>query len=163
MIRVYTKTRHIEKIQKFLTKNNLKHEIYTIYDNPPDTDFELGICYVYTRKITEPLLSKPKKGFVNFHPGPLPKYKASPGISQWNVAIENKEMNWGVTVHYMDEEYDTGPIIRVKKIPLHEPPTSYEELAAISYYFLFELFKETIIDIYNEKIKPISQDEYEEE
>jgi len=61
-------------------------------------------------------------------------------------------MCWGVIVHYMDSDYDTGPIIRVKNIPLHEPPISYDELAAISYYFMFELFKETIQDIYNKKL-----------
>ncbi len=152
MIRLYTKTRQIQKIKKFLTELGLEHEIYTIHDNPPDTYFDLGVCYAYTRKIEGPLLSKPKKGFVNYHPGPLPKYRASPGISQWDMAIQNKEMCWGVTVHYMDSEYDTGPIIRVKNISLHEPPISYDELAAISYYFMFELFKETIQDIYNKKL-----------
>jgi hypothetical protein len=47
----------------------------------------------------------------------------------------------------MDENYDTGPIIRIKEIELHEPPTSPQELGAISHYFLFQLFKETIIEI----------------
>ena len=66
--------------------------------------------------------------------------------------VENKEMDWGVTVHYMDENYDTGPIIRVKKIPLNEPPSDGNELGPISHYFLFQLFKETIIEISKGKI-----------
>jgi len=52
----------------------------------------------------------------------------------------------------MNEEYDTGPIIRVKEISLHEPPTSTQELGAISHYFLFQLFKDTINEIF--KINP---------
>jgi hypothetical protein len=48
----------------------------------------------------------------------------------------------------MDENYDTGPIIQINKINLHEPPISIQELGSISHYFLFELFKETILNIY---------------
>ena len=153
MIRVYTKTRHIEKIKKFLDSENLEHEIFTTI-NPPGAehefgDFDLGVSYCYPRKITEPLLSLPSKGFVNYHPGPLPKYK---GPKESTDAINNKEMNWGVTVHQMDENYDTGPIIEVLDIKLHEPPTSTAELGAVSHYFLFVLFKNTIKKIYNSKI-----------
>ena len=150
MIRVYTKERHREKIKNFLNSINLKHQIYTINDQPILEKFDLGISYVYPRKIMNPLLTTPKKGFVNYHPGPLPKFK---GPHQYINAIESKEMDWGVTVHFMDEEYDTGPIIKLKKIKLHEPPNTIDELGAISHYFLFELFKETILDIYNEKLK----------
>ena len=39
-------------------------------------------------------------------------------------------------------------IIQMKKINLHEPPTSTQELGALSHYFLFQLFKETVMDIY---------------
>src|SRR5574337_1513034 len=150
MIRVYTKERHKTKIKLFLDSLNLKNEIYTIKDDPPLTPFELGISYCYPRKITEPLLSIPSKGFVNYHPGPLPKYK---GPTELDDAIKNKEIHWGVTVHHMDEDYDTGPIIQVKKFDLHEPPTSPQELGAVSHYFLFQLFKETILDIYRENVK----------
>ena len=114
MIRVYTKTRHIEKIKKFLDSQNLEHEIFTTKNEPDEKhefeDFDLGVSYCYPRKIVEPLLSLPSKGFVNYHPGPLPKYK---GPKESTDAINNKEMNWGVTVHQMDENYDTGPVIEV--------------------------------------------------
>ena len=144
MIRIYTKTRHIAKIKNFLDSSNIESEIYTINDNPPDTPFDLGVSYCYPRKITEPLLSIPKNGFVNYHPAPLPKY---PGITELDDAIKNKEMHWGVTAHYMDKNYDTGQIVRIKEIELHEPPTSPNELGAISHYYLFQLFKETIIEM----------------
>lgn len=146
MIRIYTKTRHVYKIQKFLESQKIQFEIYTIYDDPVDAPFDLGVSYCYPRKIKNPLLSKPPKGFVNFHPGLLPKYK---GPTELDDAIANKETDWGVTAHYMNEEYDSGKIIRTKQIKLHEPPTSTQELGAVSHYFLFDLFKETILHIYN--------------
>lgn len=150
MIRVYTKKRHIDKISNFLKLNKIEFEIYTTKDNPPLDSFDLGISYCYPRKIINPLLSTPKKGFVNYHPGILPRYK---GPTELDDAIKNKEMSWGVSVHFMDEEYDTGPIIKIKKIPLHEPPISTQELGAISHYFLFQLFKETIKEIYEQKMR----------
>ena len=149
MIRIYTKERHVKKIRKYLNSLNLEHQIFTIRDNPTLEKFELGISYCYPRKIIEPLLSTPRKGFVNYHPAPLPKYR---GPTELEKAIQNKETHWGVTVHYMDENYDTGPIIRVKKIPLNEPPSDGNELGPISHYFLFQLFKETIMEISKGKI-----------
>ncbi len=160
MIRVYTKERHINKIMQFLDSLNLTNEIYTIKDNPAITSFDLGVSYCYPRKITEPLLSTPKKGFVNYHPAPLPKYK---GPTELDEAIKNNETHWGVTVHFMDENYDTGPIIAIKKFGLHEPPTSPQELGAVSHYFLFQLFKETILDIYNGNVESYKQDSIENE
>ena len=154
MIRVYTKTRHVSKIDKFLNTLNLEHEIYTIHDEPSSIPFDLGVSYCYPRKITAELLSIPKMGFVNYHPGPLPKYK---GPKESTNAIQNKEMHWGVTVHYMDENYDAGPIIKIAKFDLHEPPTSTQELGAITHYFLFNLFKETIEDIYGSKVTSTPQ------
>jgi len=149
MIKIFTKTRHIKKINNFLNSINLKHEIYTIKDVVSLEKFDLGVSYCYPRKILHPLLTTPKKGFVNYHPGPLPKYK---GPTELENAIKNKETHWGVTVHYMDENYDTGQIIKIKQIKLHESPTSEQELGAVSHYFLFELFKETILDIFKQKL-----------
>jgi len=157
MIRVFTKTRHISKISKFLDSIKLEHEIFTVNDEPPLTPFSLGVSYCYPRKITEPLLSMPKKGFVNYHPGPLPKYK---GPHQFQEAIKNKEIHWGVSVHFMDEEYDTGDIIKVKKFDFHEPITSIDEASALTHWFLFHLFRETISDIYDEKVSRIPQKSY---
>jgi len=151
LIRIYTKTIHIQKIKKFLKMLNLENQIFTINDeNVPLSEFDLGVSYCYPKKITQPLLSTSKKGFINFHPAPLPEYK---GPDEMEQGIKNGETNWGVTVHLMDENYDTGKIIKILKFKLHEPPTSTKELAAISHYFLFNLFKDTIDDIYNEKIE----------
>ena len=69
MIRVYTKTRHVDSIHKFLHLINLEHEIFTT-KNPPSPEhefepFDLGVSYSYPRKITKNLLSIPSKGTYN--------------------------------------------------------------------------------------------------
>lgn len=156
MIRVYTKTRHVETLDKILTSMKLDHEIYTIHNLPKDElkPFVLGISYSYPRKITKPLLDIPTKGFVNYHAAPLPKYK---GWKVYQEAIANKETHWGVSVQYMDEHYDTGPIIQVVNIELHEPATNKQQLGAIGHWFMYHLFKRTIRDIYNGNVSAIPQ------
>ena len=141
MIRIYTKSRHILKIHNYLNSLDLEHEIFTKDNVISDTLFDLGVSYCYPKKIPNELLIIPKLGFVNYHPGPLPKYK---GPNEYDEAIKNKETHWGVTVHDMSEEYDSGKIREILEFDLHEPPTSVEELGAVSHYFLFKLFKKTI-------------------
>jgi len=132
-----------------MEKQNVPYKIFTTNNEPPLEEFDLGVSYCYPRKITEPLLSAPKLGFINYHPAPLPKYK---GPTELVDAIKNKETDWGVTVHFMDENYDTGKIIKIKNFSLHESPITKEELGPISHYFLFHLFMETLMDIYEEKL-----------
>ena len=79
----------------------------------------------------------------------MPHYKGWKFIDQ---AIQNKETHWGVTVHDMTDEYDSGKIRKILKFDLHEPPNSVDELGSVSHYFLFNLFKETINDIVKENI-----------
>ena len=137
MIKVFTKKRHVNKIKKFLSEKKVNYEIYTD-ESCSLKPFELGVSYCYPKKIKKPLLFLPKKGFVNYHPGPLPKYK---GPNQYQDAIDHKETNWGVTCHFMDEKFDTGPIIKVQEIKLEKPSISIEELGALSHHILFQLFK----------------------
>jgi len=158
MIRVYTKTRHIEKIHKFLESVDLEHEIYTTKKPiSPEKEFEpfdLGVSYSYPRKITKELLKIPPKGFVNYHAAPLPKYK---GWWVYEEAIENKETNWGVTLHVMDESYDTGPIIKRVDLKLQKPPVSKQQLGTIGHRAMFHLFKQTIEDVYNGNLTATEQ------
>ena len=157
MIRVYTKTRHVKSIHEFLDTINLEHEIYTV-KNPIDPKhemdyFDLGVSYSYPRRITKELMNIPPKGFVNYHAAPLPEYK---GLNVYEEAIENQETHWGVTLHEIDEHYDTGPIIKRVDIKLHEPPMNKIQLGSIGHWFMFHLFKQTIMDIYqgNYSTKP---------
>ena len=143
MIIVLTKTRHIEKINKFLEQNKINFEIYTVKTIPDfmSSEYNLGVSYCYPRLVTEPLLSLPKLGFVNYHPAPLPEYK---GHDPYSRAVAKRVMKWGVSVHKMNEKYDDGEIIQVDSFDLNEPPFR-EELGTLAHYFSFKLFKKTII------------------
>jgi methionyl-tRNA formyltransferase len=147
MIWIFTKQRHVEKIRNFLIHlpEPVMFQIFTIRSLPQKIEpFDLGVSYCYSRLITEPLLSTPRLGFVNFHPAPLPEYK---GGDPYTQAVKDKVMKWAVTAHYMNEKYDEGKIIRVKRFPLHDPPQTREEIGALAHYFNFELFKELMAEM----------------
>jgi methionyl-tRNA formyltransferase len=53
------------------------------------------------------VLDAPRIGSFNLHPGPLPEY-AGLNVPSWT--IYRSEPRHGVTLHWMDEGIDTGPI-----------------------------------------------------
>lgn len=62
----------------------------------------------YMRLIGETLLSAFPKRIVNIHPSLLPSFPGKDAIGQ---AMDHGVKVTGVTVHYVDEGMDTGPII----------------------------------------------------
>lgn len=78
-------------------------------------NYDVGISFMHQHKVpAEQVNTHP---WINFHPGPLPEYK---GRNLCYHAIMNGERKFGVTVHYMDEDFDTGDIIEVFRFPIHE-------------------------------------------
>jgi methionyl-tRNA formyltransferase len=59
-------------------------------------------------------------GSFNLHPGPLPDY-AGLNVPSW--AVYNGEQAHAVTLHWMDEGIDTGPIAWLDRFPLSETDT----------------------------------------
>ena len=150
MIRIFTREREKELLQEYMSTLNIPYEIYTSKENPTLEPFELGVSYNYTKKIEPPLLYLARKGFINYHPAPLPEYPSGPeyDLETTERAIKEKIMKWGVTLHYMDEEYDKGPIIRKLMFDLEEPPKSRDEIGSITHWHLWKLFKNSVLDVY---------------
>jgi methionyl-tRNA formyltransferase len=77
--------------------------------------YDFGISFMWLHKV--PAKHVNAYPWFNFHPAPLPEYR---GRDLCYHAIMNGEKNFGVTVHYMDEKFDTGEIIEVFEFPIHE-------------------------------------------
>lgn len=73
------------------------------------------VVWSYSMILPAAVLAVPTRGVVNVHGGPLPEYRGG-HVAQW--AIINGEREFGVTLHYMDEGIDTGPIIEATRFPL---------------------------------------------
>jgi methionyl-tRNA formyltransferase len=58
--------------------------------------------------INKEVVSTPRIGCFNMHPGPLPRYA---GLNAVSWAIYRGETSHGVTIHKMEPGIDTGPIV----------------------------------------------------
>jgi phosphoribosylglycinamide formyltransferase-1 len=58
-----------------------------------------------------------QKRIINIHPSLLPKYggKGMWGMNVHKEVIRNKELESGITIHYVSEKYDEGQIIEQHK------------------------------------------------
>jgi methionyl-tRNA formyltransferase len=82
---------------------------------------DLLVVYGFNWKLPASVLGTPRFGVVNVHTSLLPRYRG-PAPVLW--AIRNGDREIGVTIHRMDERFDTGPILAQRGgVPLGEDVT----------------------------------------
>lgn len=69
---------------------------------------DLGVVASFNKKLPKELLQLTKDGFINLHPSKLPDYR---GANPYSHVIINGEEESAITLHFMDENFDTGDII----------------------------------------------------
>lgn len=131
-----------EQLDRKIAKNQIKN-------------IDLVISFLYWKKIKPELFNLAKIAAINFHPGPLPDFK---GWATYNYAINQQLTHWGGTAHLIDENFDTGPIIKIKKFKINSKKESAYSLEFKTQKNLYLLFKEIINDIeLGKKIKANQQ------
>jgi methionyl-tRNA formyltransferase len=73
-----------------------------------------------TQKFSAELLAVPDQCAINVHSSLLPEYR---GVSPSFWALFHDEEQTGITVHYMDEEIDTGDMIRQEALSIRDDDT----------------------------------------
>lgn len=73
-------------------------------------------------KIPEEIISNFENRIINIHPALLPSYggKGMYGINIHRSVVANSELFSGLTIHYVNKDYDKGAIIFQKKVELSE-------------------------------------------
>ena len=108
----------------------------------------------YMKKIDPSIIRQFKDRIVNIHPALLPAFGGSGmyGMHVHEAVIAQKASISGATVHIVDEEYDHGPIVLQKTLPVapgDTPDTLAEKVRKIEH----ELYPEAIRLIAEGKIK----------
>lgn len=82
---------------------------------------------------------------INIHPALLPKYggKGMYGTHVHKAVVENRETETGITIHYVNENYDEGAIIFQAKCPVDTSDTS-EDVAAKIHALEMEHFPKVV-------------------
>ena len=71
-------------------------------------------------KFPEPIIAKYPNQIINIHPALLPKYggKGMYGKQVHQAVLENHETETGITIHFVNEQYDQGRIIFQKSVSI---------------------------------------------
>ena len=74
-------------------------------------------------KIPEKIIENFPNKIINIHPSLLPKYggKGMYGINVHKKVIENQESESGISIHYVNQNYDEGKVIFQKSITISYP------------------------------------------
>lgn len=112
-----TKCLHFSKTQ--FSKTN---EVLDLLKQEADYIILAGFLLKVPSKITDAFPNK----IINIHPALLPKYggKGMYGMHVHNAVKENKEVETGITIHFVNEKYDDGAIIFQKKTSISANDTS---------------------------------------
>jgi phosphoribosylglycinamide formyltransferase-1 len=85
----------------------------------------------FLKKVPEELVRHYPNKIINLHPALLPKFggKGMYGMHVHTAVVEAKEQKSGITIHYVNEEFDKGEIIAQfeTKIDTEETPESLAE------------------------------------
>ena len=84
----------------------------------------------YLKKIPGPLVAHFPNKIVNIHPALLPKFggKGMYGMHVHKAVKAAGEKESGLTIHFVNEHYDEGAIIRQERVALF-PEDTPEEIA----------------------------------
>ncbi len=112
-----TDVKGLERAKKFhLMSKVIEHQKYNsreefdqalleqILPIEPDLVVLAGFMRILSKGFTDALSGK----LINIHPSLLPNY---PGLNTHKQAIENGDLMHGISVHYVNNELDGGPII----------------------------------------------------
>ncbi|MCK0192785.1 phosphoribosylglycinamide formyltransferase [Arenibacter sp. F20364] len=96
-------------------------------------------------KIPDKLISSYPDKIVNIHPALLPKYggKGMYGMHVHQAIKDNNEKETGVTIHYVNENYDEGAIIKQAKVDI-DPNDTPEMIAQKVHDLEYEYFPKVI-------------------
>jgi phosphoribosylglycinamide formyltransferase-1 len=102
-------------------------------------------------KIPEKIISSFSNKIINIHPALLPKYggKGMYGMNVHKAVKENKETETGITIHYVNENYDEGAIIFQEKTALTEddiPETIAEKINVLEQRYFPRIIESVILE-----------------
>ncbi len=133
--------------KNFVQSRRLNYIDYDELDEPEliekvrSLEIDAAVVCSFNYKIPKILMQATKDGFINVHPSMLPKYR---GGNPYSRVIMNGETETGVTVHFMDEGFDTGDIIAQKPYHIHSKATMgtiFNELNVLGIELLLQVLQ----------------------
>lgn len=129
--------------------------VYEFENSPNENEFvekiknleaDIGVVCSYDILLSKDFLNTTREGYINCHPSILPEYR---GANPYHHIIRNMEEKSGITLHMMNESFDTGDIIYQREFLLDEKETMGTLFNNCNYMFADALAD--ILKAYEEK------------
>ena len=103
---------HVIDHKQFADREAFDREMIKIIDayHP-----ELVVLAGFMRILSRPFIEHYQHHLINIHPSLLPKYK---GLNTHQHAIDNHDKVHGASVHYVNYELDSGPVVIRAEVPV---------------------------------------------
>lgn len=113
-------------------KNELHNDV--VLDILRDLSPDLIVLAGFLLKFPDHILKEFPKKVINIHPSLLPKYggKGMYGNKVHESVFENRESYTGITIHFVNENYDEGAVIFQKSVCIDQCKSAAEIAAKIS-------------------------------
>ena len=122
-------------------------EVLNFLKNEADYIVLAGFLWRVPSRIVEAFPNK----IINIHPALLPKYggKGMYGMNVHKAVKENLELETGITIHFVNENYDEGAIIFQAKTPVtfdDTPEDIANKVHELEYKFFPEVIEKVILE-----------------
>jgi phosphoribosylglycinamide formyltransferase-1 len=149
--KVIERAKNLNVESLFFNKSELLDEkgvLQVLKDINPD----LIVLAGFLLKFPESILNNFHNRVINLHPALLPKYggKGMYGHHVHQAVIESGEKETGITIHYVNENYDEGKIIFQKSTPLSDrdtPETVAEKIHQLEYKYFPKVIESVLQSI----------------
>lgn len=102
-----------------------------------DERVDFVISYMCRRLVGARVRGLATRAALNFHAAPLPEYG---GWAFYNVAILERAPEFGVTCHHMDDDFDGGPLLEVRRFPIRADEHTALSLERLAQQHMVALF-----------------------
>jgi phosphoribosylglycinamide formyltransferase 1 len=127
-----------------LLERNLLQKIQEI-------DPDMIVLAGFLLKFPDHIIEKYPNKIINIHPALLPNYggKGMYGMHIHRAIVNNKEKETGISIHYVNENYDEGAIIFQKNVALTDddtPETVAEKIHELEQKYFPEIISRLLED-----------------
>jgi len=145
---VIQRAEKLKKTVHIIPKSVLYEKVHRVIELLKEEEIDLIVLAGFLLKVPKEIIQEYPNKIINVHPALLPKYggKGFYGNHVHAAVLQNKEKETGITIHYVNEEYDEGQIIMQSKCPVLETDTE-ETLAQRVHQLEYEFYPKVIEQI----------------
>jgi len=145
---VIQRAEKLKKTVHIIPKSVLYEKVHRVIELLKEEEIDLIVLAGFLLKVPKEIIQEYPNKIINIHPALLPKYggKGFYGNHVHAAVLQNKEKETGITIHYVNEEYDEGQIIMQAKCPVLETDTE-ETLAQRVHQLEYEFYPKVIEQI----------------